>query len=260
VNVGSLFTGIGGIDLGLERAGMRVAWQCENDPFCRRVLERHWPDVPCYSDVRTLHAPERVDVLAGGFPCQDLSTAGLRAGIDGERSGLWAEFARLIRELRPRFVLVENVPGLLPRGMGRVLGDLADVGYDADWDCIPAAALGAPHLRARIFILAYPSGGRRPGNDLRPGRHPIGSSREALADTNGARQSHAPGSSGQEAGRRPILGADDAERWAYRWPAEPAVGRVADGVPDGMDRLHALGNACVPQVVELIGRRMMEAS
>lgn len=258
--VGSLFTGIGGIDLGLERAGMRVAWQCESDAYCRRVLARHWPNVPCYEDVRTLTAPARVDVLAGGFPCQDVSTAGQRAGITGERSGLWVEFARLIRELRPRYVLVENVAGLLPRGMGRVLGDLADVGYDAEWDCIPAAAVGAPHLRARIFILAYPGGGRRPGDGLRAGRHPARSGGAALADADGTGQSDSPWSSGSEEGWRTVACPDDVERRALRWPAEPDVGRVAHGVPDGMDRLRGLGNAVVPQVAEWIGRRMMEAA
>jgi DNA (cytosine-5)-methyltransferase 1 len=113
-----------------------------------------------------------VDVLAGGFPCQDLSYAGKGAGIDGERSGLWGEYARLIRELRPRYVVVENVTALLARGMGRVLGDLAACGYDAEWDCIPAAAVGAPHRRDRVWIVAYPNGagleGHR-GPDRRPG-------------------------------------------------------------------------------------------
>jgi hypothetical protein len=151
LSVGGLFSGIGGLELGLERAGMRVLWHCEQDPFCRAVLKRHWPDNPCFPDVREVRGAEvpRVDLLCGGFPCQDVSAAGRRAGILGERSGLWAEFARLVRELRPRYVLVENVPGLLVRGLGDVLGDLADDGYDAEWDGIPAAA-SAP----RIYELA----------------------------------------------------------------------------------------------------------
>jgi DNA-cytosine methyltransferase len=164
VKVGGLFSGIGGWELGLERAGFEIAWHCEADPFCRRVLEHHWPGVPCYDDVRTLRGcdVEPVDVLCGGFPCQDLSLAGKGAGLDGARSGLWSEFARLIGELRPRYVLVENVSALLGRGLGRVLGDLAALGYDAEWDCLPASAFGAPHRRDRIWIVAYPCGaGRR---------------------------------------------------------------------------------------------------
>src|SRR3954470_14454687 len=200
LTVGSLFSGIGGFDLGLERAGMRVVWQCEQDAYCRRVLARHWPDVPCHPDVRALVAdtavdgrgPWRtrgpdsdgageqqpalqaglpvpvpcVDVLCGGFPCQDLSYAGKGEGIDGARSVLWSEYARLVRELRPRYVIVENVSALLARGMERVLGDLATCGYDAEWDCIPASAVGAPHRRDRVWIVAYPNAddGRFPLN------------------------------------------------------------------------------------------------
>jgi DNA (cytosine-5)-methyltransferase 1 len=157
VRFGSLFSGIGGIDLGLERAGFHVAWQVELDDHCNRVLSQHWPDVPRHRDVREVgaHNLNPVDLIAGGFPCQDISAAGKRVGIDGERSGLWREFARIIGELRPRYVLVENVSALLGRGMGRVLGDLAACGYDAEWDCIPAAAVGAPHIRDRVFVVAY---------------------------------------------------------------------------------------------------------
>jgi DNA (cytosine-5)-methyltransferase 1 len=156
----SLFAGIGGFDLGLERTGgFKTVAFCEIDPFCRRVLAKHWPEVPCYHDVRELAAEQigPVDVICGGFPCQDISTAGTGAGIDGKRSGLWSEYARLIGELRPRYVIVENVAALLGRGLGRVLGDLAALGYDAEWDCIPASAIGAPHRRDRIWIVAYPS-------------------------------------------------------------------------------------------------------
>jgi DNA (cytosine-5)-methyltransferase 1 len=142
---------------------MRVAWHCEPTSSAARVLARHWPGVPCYPDVRELRAAdvEPVDVLCGGFPCQDISLAGKGAGIDGARSGLWAEYARLIGELRPRYVIVENVPALLGRGLGRVLGDLAALGYDAEWDCLPASAFGAPHRRDRVWLVAYPQGGSR---------------------------------------------------------------------------------------------------
>jgi len=135
---GSLFAGIGGMDLGLERAGMECRWQVEINPYCRGVLARHWPNVKRYGDIRELTGNdlERVDLIGGGFPCQDVSQAGRRAGIGGQRSGLYAEMLRLVSGLRPRFVLMENVTGLLVRGMGRVLGDLAEIGFDAEWDCI----------------------------------------------------------------------------------------------------------------------------
>src|SRR4051812_29928105 len=120
LSVGSLFAGIGGFDLGLERAGMRTAWFCERDPFCQHVLAERWPGVPCYPDITTLRGAdvEPVDVLCGGFPCQDLSLAGGGAGLAGARSGLWSEYARLVGELRPRYVLVENVAALVARGLG----------------------------------------------------------------------------------------------------------------------------------------------
>ncbi len=173
MNVGSLFAGIGGFDLGLERAGFEIAWQVEIDPYCRAILERHFPGARRFEDVREIGAGglAPVDVLCGGFPCQDLSTAGKGAGIDGARSGLWGEFARLVRELGPRYVLVENVPALLTgKGkrwdrapIGRVLGDLAEVGYDAEWACLSAREFGAPHLRKRVWIVAYPDRADRHG-------------------------------------------------------------------------------------------------
>ncbi len=168
---GSLFAGIGGFDLGFERAGIRTIWQVEIDAYCRRLLAKNFPLAVRFDDIRTVcgiqHAhpcPGRmrhltwVDIISGGFPCQDISNAGKRAGIDGERSGLWSEFARIIRELRPRYVVVENVAALLGRGMERVLGDLAACGYDAEWQSIRASDVGAPHRRERIWIVAYPSG------------------------------------------------------------------------------------------------------
>lgn len=159
-----LFSGIGGFSLGLERTGgFETVAFCEIEEFPRRVLAKHWPDVRCYPDVRELNVLKlradgisNIDVICGGFPCQDISLAGKGAGLAGERSGLWSEIARLVGELRPRFVLVENVAALLGRGLGDVLGDLAALGYDAEWHCIPAAALGAAHRRDRVWILAYP--------------------------------------------------------------------------------------------------------
>ena len=179
VNVLDLFSGIGGFSIGLERAGMRTVAFCEIDPYCRRVLARHWPDVPVYDDVRTLTRETLADtycqrcretrrsedwggtcgcgpqVICGGFPCQDISTAGKGAGITGERSGLWKEYARIIGEVRPRYAIIENVSALLSRGIGDVLYDLSALGYDAEWHCIPASAVGAPHRRDRVWIVAY---------------------------------------------------------------------------------------------------------
>lgn len=223
MKVGSLFTGIGGLDLGLERAGMEIRWQVEIDPFCRAVLEKHWPHVPKYGDIREVKGDELepVDLICGGFPCQPISVAGRRLG-EADPRWLWPEFARIVRVVRPKYVLVENVPGLLVRGMGGVLGDLAALGYDAEWDCIPAAAVGAPHLRDRVFIVAYPHGYDLQTRVFEPSR---------------AR----------------------ATKPSTRWgPDKPGVDRALDGVPRRVDRLRALGNAVVPQVAEWIGRMIME--
>jgi DNA (cytosine-5)-methyltransferase 1 len=266
----SLFAGIGGFDLGLERTGgFRTVAFCEIEPFCQRILKQHWPEVPCYGDVRELTA-ERLradgivpDVICGGFPCQDISVAGRREGItDGTRSGLWSEVARLIGELRPSYAIVENVANLLsgpserPGGwFGRILGDLAELGYDAEWENIPAAALGAPHRRERIWITAYASEVRfnagRPEQSLQG----IGLAREAsLADSYGARlegrQEHR-----KCAGERPA--GPGLRSFPGSWCAEPALGRVANGVPNRVDRIAALGNAVVPQIPELIGRAIL---
>jgi DNA-cytosine methyltransferase len=156
VTFGELFAGIGGFSLGLERAGMECKWQVEIEPYATAVLKKHWPEVPKHDDVKTF-PPEgdySVDLICGGFPCQDISVAGKGAGLAGARSGLWNEFARIIGELRPRYVIVENVAALLTRGMGTVLGDLSTLGYDAEWHVIPASAVGAPHRRDRVWIVA----------------------------------------------------------------------------------------------------------
>lgn len=154
---GSLFAGIGGLDLGLERAGLVCRWQVEINPFSRDVLAKHWPTVRRFEDVRAVgrHNLEPVDLICGGFPCQDISNAGNRKGIKGERSGLWVEYRRIVRELRPRYVLVENVAALLVRGVDTVLGDLSALGFDAEWGVLRARDVGAPHRRARLFIVAY---------------------------------------------------------------------------------------------------------
>ena len=154
---GSLFTGIGGIDRGLDAAGFHCRWQVENDPYAVKVLEKHWPTVKRYGDICSIDGSELepVDLVCGGFPCQDLSQAGKRVGIEGTRSGLWFEYARLVRELRPRYVLIENVPGLLVSdAMRRVVGELARLGYVGCWRSLRASEFGASHLRKRVFIIA----------------------------------------------------------------------------------------------------------
>jgi len=165
LNYLSLFSGIqlGGLDLGLDRAGWTCVGQVEIDPFCRSVLDQHWPEVPKHDDVRTavewwLGEPRpAVDAVVGGFPCQPFSTAGRRLGLADNRWG-WPWFCDVLRALRPRFVVVENVSALLRDrdAFSWLLGDLAAIGYDAEWDCIPAAAVGAPHRRDRVFLVAYP--------------------------------------------------------------------------------------------------------
>lgn len=157
MRIGSLFAGIGGFDLAAKWAGMETAWFSEVDPYASAVLKKHWPDVPNHGDIRNIKGAdvEPIDILCGGFPCQDISVAGRGAGIEGERSGLWKEYARLIGELRPRYVVAENVSALRSRGLITVLKDLYALGYDAEWHCIPASAVGAPHQRDRVWIIAY---------------------------------------------------------------------------------------------------------
>lgn len=188
---GSLFAGIGGIDLGFERAGMRCVWQVEIDDYASRVLAKHWPTVRRWPDVRTWPQADTqwVDVIAAGFPCQDISYAGTGEGLDGSRSGLFYEVARIVRTLGPRIVVLENVAALLTRGMGDVLGTLAAIGYDAQWHCIPAAAIGAPHIRDRAFIVAHAQSvgldegtGLRSGNSKLRGRRHVGHGGRQVSD------------------------------------------------------------------------------
>jgi site-specific DNA-cytosine methylase len=162
MTIGSLFSGIGGLELGLESCGLGpVIWQCDSDPHARAVLAAHWPSVHRYGDVKEIDASAPPpEIICGGFPCQDISLAGKGAGIDGARSGLWSEFARIIRALRPVVVFVENVAALVNRGLDRVLGDLAALGFDAEWDVFRASDVGAPHRRERLFLLAYSDGER----------------------------------------------------------------------------------------------------
>jgi len=338
ITFGSLFAGIGGFDLGFERAGMECIWQVEINDYAQKVLAKHWPKVHREADIKTVgkHNLEYVDVICGGFPCQDISYAGRGAGLDGERSGLFFEAIRVVRELQPRVFVLENVAALLTRGLDRVLGTLAEIGYDAEWHCIPAAYVGAPHIRDRVFILGYANCGRRESGGVawETARHRLstraasshassmadtrcelwrsglsersdsdpqakrGSATnddkrcgEDVADTAGNRREQGRqdgrGSKervgkGQECrswgggeasananseglekrqGQNAIGTGQDGRTELGRsewWAVEPAVGRVANGVPARVDRLRGLGNAVVPQVAELVGGWVVE--
>ncbi len=231
--IGSLFSGIGGLELGLERAGLGpVAWQVEFDPFCRRILAKHWPSANrSVIDVKQAgaHNLPRVDLICGGFPCQDVSSAGKGAGLAvGTRSGLWFEFRRIVAELFPPVVVVENVASGKSRWLPQVRRDLYLLGYDTAAYAISAADVGAPHLRQRTFVVAHP--------------HPF---------VGGARYGFQQRDEGQ------IRRGDDSERPAVAWSLPYSDRRrMADGVPRTLDRdrLKALGNSVVPQCAEVIGR------
>lgn len=238
-----LFAGIGGFTLGLERAGMETIAFCEIEEFPQKVLKKHWPKVPIYDDVRTLTAARLVsdgvglpDIITGGFPCQDLSTSGSGKGLDGERSGLFYEIIRLISEIRPKFVIMENSPNLLSGNGGewarQVFGALAEVGYDAEWDIIPASYTGAPHRRERVWIVAYPFGERQP--QQRRLNYAITPKEDIYREASG------------------IVG-------SFQRGSVPYVCGRHDGFSDGPYRLKGLGNAVVPMIPEIIGRAIIRS-
>lgn len=241
MNVLSLFAGIGGLELGLERAGMTVVGQVEIDQFCRSVLAKHWPEVPRHDDVRTavdwwLSRPRpAVHVVAGGYPCQPFSSAGRRRGIADERWGRPWMFD-VVRAVRPQYIVVENTASLLDDAdaFGWMLGDLADCGFNADWSVLSACVVGAPHTRERLFLVAHADSG-----DGAPG---LGAVIEAAPVP--AR------------GLRPGPWADPVDGLLA---AARRSDRVAHGIPDELEpaRVKALGNAVVPQVSEHIGRLIM---
>jgi DNA (cytosine-5)-methyltransferase 1 len=229
-NVLDLFSGIGGFSLGLERAGMNTVAFCEIDAFCQKVLTRHWPCIPIYDDIRQLTARRLhhdgipfIDLICGGYPCQPFSIAGKQRGHDDPRH-LWPEMSRLIREIRPRWVVCENVAGHVELGLDTVLSDLDDAGYTTTPFIIPACAVGAPHRRDRVWIIAHAAGVGLPGTMGPQGRQP----------------------------------AQELSAEAFRWelPAPFTVGND-DGIPCRMERTQALGNAVVPQIPELIGRAII---
>lgn len=247
MNVLDLFSGIGGFSLGLERAGMRTVAFCEIEPFPRAVLAKHWPHVPCYHDVHDVTADRldrdgvgRIDLICGGYPCQPFSHAGKQRGHEDPRH-LWPQMRRVVGEVRPAWVLAENVVGHITLGLDQVLADLETDGYAARAIVVPACAKDAPHIRQRVWIMA----------------------RDRDRDRGPTSESGLPGGSGPllpDDGLRSGEGPGPVQRGRQepsRWLPEPRVGRVAHGIPRRMDRLRALGNAVVPQVVEEIGRAIM---
>lgn len=260
ITVGSLFSGAGLCDLGLSWAGFEHRFFCECDPFCQSILRRHWPGVPVFDDVRTLMGTQlpSVDVLCGGFPCQDVSVGGNREGIkENTRSGLWFEYSRLIEEVRPRYAIIENVPGLLSKGMDIVLRDLSKSGYDAEWDIISAGAFGAPHLRERLLIIAYPNGShasqvraisaikRNLGENIKP---------EALSRWLGIRFDRSNKSSAFSAYPSPILcRVDDGVAKDMDKPdglvpcAQKTVWTSREQARQWIPMMRALGNGILPQ-------------
>jgi DNA (cytosine-5)-methyltransferase 1 len=238
VKILDLFAGIGGFSYAAHQLGWQTVAFVEKEPFCQRILANNFPGVPIYDDVRNYNGTEHTaDIVCGGFPCQDVSTAGKAEGIDGERSSLYVEMLRIIRNLRPQYVVVENVAGLLGRGLGRVLGEFSQIGYDAEWRVFSACEFGLPHTRQRMFIIAYPNG-------------KFGVDRFCLE---GCRPPTTWGSITEIGGTdRDIFKlASSADSllsgWSEKYRASPLV-RNDDGIPDRLDRIKALGNSIVPQI------------
>ncbi|SDP84366.1 DNA cytosine methyltransferase [Desulforhopalus singaporensis] len=257
-----LFSGIGGFSLGLERAGMSTAAFCEIEPYCRKVLRKHWPDVPIFEDVRKLNATditETIDLICGGYPCQPFSAAGKRRGSEDDRY-LWTEYLRLIQELSPRWVVAENVAGHISMGLDQVLSDLESENYKSWTFVIPAVGVDAPHKRDRIWIVAYANSTRSDRNQ----NHKICARWDSIESCFGSlANTNRTGQQKQYATRLAERKGFDSwfsveKRGKTRWPAEPGVGRVADGVSCRVDRLKALGNAVIPQIPEIIGRAIMQ--
>lgn len=245
---GSLFAGIGGFDLGLERAGMACRWQVEIDDYASRVLAKHWPHVTRWGDVRTFPVGDpadwKVDLICAGVPCQPVSHAGKQKGADDER-WMWGEALRIVADLSPRFFVAENPIGILNHDGGRtfrgLLRALASVGYVCEWHVIAAADVGAPHLRQRVWLVAYTDCGRLPVERFKEHRDEQGEPRHIAHRCS------------------PWRRWQRSQELAKHWGTEPKLGRLAHGISSRVDRLRCLGNAVVPQIVELIGRAIVQA-
>ena len=263
---GSLFSGIGGFDLGFERIGIQTVWQVEIDEFCQKVLAKHFPQAKRFRDIKQVGVQnlEKVDIITGGFPCSDISVAGKKRGLAGEKSGLWFEMFRVCSELRPRYIVIENVANLVRLGLDRVLANLASIGYDAEWTNILACDIGACHRRKRIWIVAYPNcqWKLQSGGIAKNERERIGNSSENVSYSGNDRiverkreLSEDKQISGGGFNQRIREAFDEGREW---WGTEPGVGRLADEVPDRVAKLRALGNAVVPQIPEIIGKLLLE--
>lgn len=230
MNVGSLFSGIGGIELGFEAEGFNTVWCVEYDTYAQFILKKHFPKAIIYGDIKEVDfgAVPKVDILTGGFPCQDISNAGKRVGITGSRSSLWKYYLKAIREIRPRYALIENVSALTHRGLDVVLADLAEIGYDAEWYNISASAVGAHHTRERLFIIAY-------SNSIR------------CMDTRIKINTKKTQQQTQRNDGIPLS-----------WATRSRVRRSDDGIPFASYRIKCLGNAVVPQVAQVFARAIKE--
>jgi DNA (cytosine-5)-methyltransferase 1 len=258
VTVGSLFTGIGGIDLAAEWAGMEVIWQCEIDLFCQKVLQKHWPGVKLYDDIRKIGGAERPDVIVGGFPCQPYSIAGKRGGKEDDRD-LWPEMFRVIQETKPTWVVGENVANFVNMELERTLLDLESIGYETQTFIIPACSVNAKHQRNRVIIVAHTRCSLLPRELLRKSYEKqdrkryadkIERSGEMVFDSDGFRcqksNDEARNIEKRERKRKPCSTNGTP---GHEWKPEPNVGRVANGIPNRVDRLRGLGNAVVPQQI-----------
>ena len=242
IRIGSLFSGIGGFELGLERAipNSRTIWQVEKDKVCRSILAKHWPNAKRHNEIKLVgkHNLENVDIICGGFPCQNISRAGKKEGIHGAQSSFWFEMLRVIRELRPKVIIIENSANIIRLGGAAVIGGLAEIGYDAEWTVLSAREQGSCHKRDRWFCVAYPTEEDVQEQPL----YPIG----------------------METERRPSRGnhEDDGSQSPNYWQRHTHPSpfcRVDDGVSNRMDRLKALGNSIVPQCSEFVGKCIVES-
>lgn len=286
LTIGSLFSGIGGLDYGFERTNeFRTVWFCETDKYANTILKKHWPEVPNYGDVTKIDwsKVQLPDVLVGGFPCQDISVAGKGAGIkEGTRSGLWKEYLKAIRILRPKYAVIENVPMLAKRGLNIVLADLASIGYDAEWNIIPASTVGAIHKRERIFIITYPNSQRCNDGEHNRERGSVHDNKEW--DTKEAfkewEELQPQLSSTVETSNLDCIGSKRVfKKEKLRkfgefscWEGlgcvkdifdrpdlpKPLIRREDDGIPNRIHRIKCLGNAVVPQVAQVIAEMILE--
>jgi len=282
IRVLDLFSGIGGISKGLESTGgFETVAFVEIDPFCREILKKNWSNIPIYEDIKQLHIDKnfiKIDMICGGFPCQPVSCAGKRQGDKDER-WMWPEFYRIICEVRPKWVLVENVPGLLSaigkngkRGelFGGILRDLSTIGYDAQWKTISAFNFGAPHLRKRLFLVAYSSSKRWNQRSNFDRKYGICSEREQNSEAKQNKNSNLWFESSENGNvvsfnrYKPFFLSFNNRFQTNNWKIEPNVGRMVDGLPIKLDeeerklRLKALGNSVVPQCIQYIGDCILE--